>query len=64
VLEARARLKRKSEQHRKAKGQRSTPVMLGEESDVALLGTVTLEELGLVLNPLTRQLQAMQMLFA
>lgn len=45
-------------------GQRSTPVMLGEEGDVALLGTVTLEELGLVLNPLTRQLHPMQMMLA
>jgi hypothetical protein len=38
--------------------------MLGEEGDVALLGTVTLEELGLVLNPLSRELQPMQMMLA
>jgi hypothetical protein len=30
-----------------------TPVILGEEKDEALLGVVTLENLGLVLNPFT-----------
>jgi clan AA aspartic protease len=39
-----------------------TPVILGEPGDAALLGTVTLEILGLVLNPFTRTLQPMQML--
>jgi clan AA aspartic protease len=45
-------------------GRRSTPVLLGEKGDEALLGTVTLEELRLVLNPFTRQLQPMRMLLA
>src|SRR5271157_756762 len=36
-------------------GERSTPVLLGEKDDEALVGTVTLEELGVVLNPFTRQ---------
>jgi hypothetical protein len=31
-------------------------VILGEESDVALLGVVTLESLGLILNPLERSI--------
>lgn len=43
-------------------GETHTPVILGEPGDGALLGTVTLEELGLVLNPFTRQLQRMRML--
>jgi clan AA aspartic protease len=38
-----------------------TPVILGEPGDVALLGTVTLEILGLVLDPFKRRLQAMHM---
>ena len=45
-------------------GQRSTPVLLGEKDDEALLGAVTLEELRLVLNPFTRQLQPMRMMLA
>jgi clan AA aspartic protease len=45
-------------------GQRFTPVLLGETDDEALLGTVTLEELRLVLNPFTRQLQPMRMILA
>ena len=45
-------------------GQGHTPVVLGEPGDQALLGTVTLEILGLVLNPFTRQLQPMRMLLA
>ena len=45
-------------------GQRSTPVLLGEKDDQALLGAVTLEELGLILNPYTRQLQPMQVILA
>jgi clan AA aspartic protease len=45
-------------------GQRHTPVMLGEESDEALLGMVTLEEFRLMLNPFTRQLQPMRMMLA
>ena len=39
-----------------------TLVILGEAGDQALLGMVTLEILGLVLNPFTRQLQPMRML--
>ncbi|MGH9948096.1 MAG: retroviral-like aspartic protease family protein [Pyrinomonadaceae bacterium] len=35
-----------------------TPVLLGEEGDDALLGTVTLEEFGFVLNPFSRTLQS------
>ena len=42
-------------------GDGHTPVILGEPGDEALLGVVTLEELGLVLNPFTRQLQPMRM---
>lgn len=38
-----------------------TPVILGEPGDAALLGMVTLEILGFVLNPLTRELQPMHM---
>lgn len=34
-----------------------TPVVLGENKDQALLGTITLEILGLVLNPLDRTLR-------
>ena len=45
-------------------GERSTPVLLGEKDDQALLGAVTLEELGLILNPYTRQLQPMQVMLA
>ena len=37
-------------------GETPTPVILGQHGDVALLGAVTLEELGLVLNPFTRTL--------
>jgi predicted aspartyl protease len=46
-------------------GQRATsPVVLGDTEDEALLGAVTLETLGLMLNPLTRRLQAMRMVLA
>jgi predicted aspartyl protease len=40
----------------------SSPVVLGEEGDVALLGCVTLETLALVLNPFDRSLRPMRML--
>ena len=40
---------------------RHTPVILGEEGDEALLGVVTLEEFGLVLNPFARTLEPMRM---
>jgi clan AA aspartic protease len=42
-------------------GEGHTPVILGEESDEALLGIVTLEILGLVFNPLNRTLQPLRM---
>jgi predicted aspartyl protease len=45
-------------------GEGHTSVILGERDDEALLGAITLEELGLVLNPFTRQLQPMRMLLA
>lgn len=41
-----------------------SPVVLGEGEDVALLGTVTLETLGLILNPLRRTLIPMRMRLA
>jgi clan AA aspartic protease len=47
-----------------AQGEGHSPVILGEPGDEALLGVVTLEILGLVLNPFTRQLQPMRMLLA
>ena len=43
-------------------GEAHTPVILGQPGDEALLGVVTLEILGLVLNPFTRTLQPMRML--
>ena len=43
-------------------GDGHTPVVLGEPGDEALLGVVTLEILGLVLNPFNRTLQPMKML--
>jgi len=46
-------------------GRRATsPVVLGHTEDEALLGAVTLETLGLMLNPLNRTLQPMRMLLA
>lgn len=46
-------------------GRRATsPVVLGESEDEALLGAVTLETLGLQLNPLSRKLQPMRMILA
>jgi len=42
-------------------GECHTPVVLGEADDHALLGIVTLEILGLVLNPFKRTLQPMRM---
>jgi clan AA aspartic protease len=38
-----------------------TPVILGEPGDDALLGAVTLKNLGLVLDPFKRTLQAMKL---
>jgi len=43
-------------------GEGHTPVILGEPGDEPLLGAVTLEILGLVLNPFNRTLQPMRML--
>jgi predicted aspartyl protease len=45
-------------------GEGHTPVILGEPGDEALLGVVTLEILGFVLNPFNRTLQPMRMLLA
>lgn len=45
-------------------GEGHTPVILGEPGDEPLLGVVTLEILGLVLNPFNRTLQPMRMLLA
>lgn len=45
-------------------GEDYTPVILGEPGDEALLGVVTLEILGLVLNPFNRSLQPMRMMLA
>ena len=41
-----------------------SPVILGERNDEAVLGTVTLENLGLVLNPFDRTLKPMRLLLA
>lgn len=43
-------------------GEGHTPVILGEKDDVAILGVVTLEILGLVFNPLKRTLSPMKAL--
>ncbi len=43
-------------------GETPTPVILGEPGDDALLGVVTLEELGLVLNPFSRTLHRMRLM--
>jgi predicted aspartyl protease len=45
-------------------GEGTTPVILGEPGDEALLGVVTLEILGLVLHPFSRTLQPARMLLA
>jgi len=45
-----------------SQGEGYTPVILGEPGDEALLGVVTLEIFGLMLNPFTRTLQPMRML--
>lgn len=45
-------------------GEGHTPVILGESGDEPVLGAITLEILGLVLNPFTRTLQPMRMLLA
>jgi len=45
-------------------GEGHTPVILGELRDEGLLGAITLEILGLVLNPFNRTLQPMRMMLA
>ncbi len=46
-------------------GQAATsPVVLGEKDDGPLLGAVTLETLGLMLNPLNRELLPMRLMLA
>ncbi|MGH7326481.1 MAG: retroviral-like aspartic protease family protein [Candidatus Rokuibacteriota bacterium] len=46
-------------------GQSATsPVVLGEMDDAPLLGSVTLETLGLMVNPLTRELLPMRLMLA
>ena len=45
-------------------GEGNTPVILGEAGDEALLGVVTLEILGFVLNPFNRTLQPARLLLA
>ncbi len=42
----------------------TTPVIIGEEGDEPLLGALTLETLGLVLNPFKRELVPMKMMLA
>lgn len=51
------------EAHFEYNGERGgAPVIFGEEGDSPLLGATTLESLGLVLNPFTRELYPMRML--
>jgi len=46
-------------------GQSATsPVVLGGPGDAPLLGAVTLETLGLMVNPLTRELLPMRLMLA
>ena len=40
---------------------RSSPVMFGEEGDATLLGVLTLEALGLVLDPVRQELRPMEL---
>ena len=42
----------------------TSPVILGESEDQAVLGAVTLETLGLMLNPLSRSLHPMRLIIA
>lgn len=43
-------------------GECHTPAILGEEGDQAVLGVVTLEILGLILDPFKRELKPMRMM--
>jgi predicted aspartyl protease len=45
-------------------GDGTSPVILGQPGDEALLGVVTLEVLGLMLNPFKRTLEPMRMMLA
>ena len=45
-------------------GETATPVILGQPGDLPLLGAVTLEELGLVLNPFRRTLEPISAMLA
>ena len=45
-------------------GETHTPVALGEPGAEALLGVVTLEELGLLFHPFSRTLHPMRMMLA
>ncbi|HXJ93482.1 MAG TPA: aspartyl protease family protein [Terriglobia bacterium] len=45
-------------------GSLHTPVILGHGGDDALLGVITLEEFGLILNPFQRTLEAARMMLA
>jgi len=45
-------------------GEGHTPVILGEADDEPLLGAVTLEIMGLVLNPFKRSLEPMRAMLA
>jgi clan AA aspartic protease len=42
----------------------AAPVIFGEKDDSPVLGVTTLESLGLVLNPFTRELSPMRMMLA
>lgn len=42
----------------------AAPVIFGEEGDEPILGALTLESLGLVLNPFKRELNPMRMMLA
>ena len=43
---------------------RTVQVILGEKNDEPLLGALTLESLGLMLNPFTRELMPMKLMLA
>lgn len=45
-------------------GDGHSPVILGEVGDESLLGVITLENLGLILNPFKRTLQPARLLLA
>ena len=45
-------------------GQGTSPVIFGEEHDSVLLGTVSLEALGVILDPMKRELRRLPMVLA